>query len=198
MEQGRAKLRLVEAPREEGDALSGRRAPPLPQTDDQEAPPLSGAFRQYAPYVAAIALRLLGRDDEVDDVVQDVFLDAIRGAAKLRRREALKAWLATVTVRVARRRLRTRRLRGWLGFDKAYDYEQTVAPGASPEDRAFLARVYRVLDALPIEQRLAWALRYVNGDDLEGVAAACGCSLATVKRRIAAAQAAVEGAVRDA
>ena len=49
-------------------------------------PPLAldAAFRVYAPYVAAIAFKLLGRDHEVDDVVQDVFLAGHRGLASLR------------------------------------------------------------------------------------------------------------------
>jgi RNA polymerase sigma-70 factor (ECF subfamily) len=40
-----------------------------------------------------------------------------------------------------------------------------------------------------VEQRLAWTLRHIEGERLEDVAARCGCSLATAKRRIAAAHA---------
>ncbi len=188
MDRVRANLRLVEPPPPQGTAPAG---------DNEGQSPVARAFRQYSPYVARIALRLLGRDDEVDDVVQDVFLQAFRGAAKLRQKDAFKAWLATITVRVVRRRLRMRRLRGWLRFDRSPDYESIVAPGASPEDRALLGRVYSILDMLPVEQRLAWALRYVHGAELEEVARACGCSLATAKRRIAVVQATVEGAVKD-
>jgi hypothetical protein len=43
---------------------------------------LDTLFRRYASYVAAIAHRLLGRDDDVDDTVQEVFLAAIRGLHK--------------------------------------------------------------------------------------------------------------------
>jgi RNA polymerase sigma-70 factor (ECF subfamily) len=41
---------------------------------------------------------------------------------------------------------------------------------------------------VPTEQRIAWALRHVEGEALEDVARACACSLATVKRRIAAVE----------
>ena len=34
---------------------------------------LDALYRRYAPYVGAVATRLLGRDSEVDDLVQDVF-----------------------------------------------------------------------------------------------------------------------------
>src|SRR5262249_20345365 len=79
---------------------------------------LAEASRRYRGYVAAIGLRLLGRDDEVDDLVQEVFLAAAgaRGLATLRDAEAMRGWLATVAVRVARRKLRLRGLRRALGL----------------------------------------------------------------------------------
>jgi RNA polymerase sigma-70 factor (ECF subfamily) len=158
---------------------------------------IEAAFRRYSSYVAAIAIRLLGRDDEVDDVVQDVFLAAQRGRGKLRDPNAIKQWLATVTVRIARRRLRLRRLRTWLGFDKNEGYEDLAAPGATPDDRALLSCVYAVLDELPVAERIAWTLRNVEGERLDNVARLCGCSLATAKRRIAAAQATLERMLAD-
>jgi RNA polymerase sigma-70 factor (ECF subfamily) len=49
--------------------------------------------------------------------------------------------------------------------------------------------VYRALDRLGTAERLAWTLRHVEGERLDAVAQLCGCSLATAKRRIAAANA---------
>lgn len=149
---------------------------------------LEAAFRQYSRYVANLAYRLLGRDDEVDDVVQDVFMAAVRGLGRLQNAQAVRAWLATVTTRIARRRLRMRRLRVFLGFDETAGYEELATTGVSPEQAALLARVYAQLDWLPVAQRLAWTLRHVEGEQLEEVAVHCGCSLATAKRRISAAQ----------
>jgi RNA polymerase sigma-70 factor, ECF subfamily len=48
--------------------------------------------------------------------------------------------------------------------------------------------VYRVLDALDTDQRIAFALRFVAGMELTEVAASCGVSLATIKRRLSRAQ----------
>jgi RNA polymerase sigma-70 factor (ECF subfamily) len=149
--------------------------------------PLDQFFRRYSAYVAKIGYRLLGRDDEVDDLVQDVFLAAHRGARKLRDPEAIRGWLATVAVRTARRRLRARRVKVMLRFDASPDYEDVADPSASPEQRAMLAAVYRILDTLPAKERIPWSLRYVEGEQLERIAELCGCSLATVKRRIKAA-----------
>jgi RNA polymerase sigma-70 factor (ECF subfamily) len=154
------------------------------------------AFRDHAAFVARLAHRLTGRSDEIDDIVQDVFIVAVRGAGALRDPTALRHWLATITVRVARKRLRTLRLRRFCGLDDAPEYESVAAPGATPEDRALLSRVFDILDTVPVNHRLAWSLRHVEGYDLEIVAELCGCSLATAKRWIGAAHAKLEAEVR--
>jgi RNA polymerase sigma-70 factor, ECF subfamily len=158
---------------------------------------LEQAFREHSAYVARVATRLLGRSDEVDDLVQDVFLRAMRDLAQLREPSALRSWLATMTARMARRRLRMRKLRRFFGLDAVADYEALADPAATPEQRALLGRVYAILDELPVELRLAWALRYAEGERLEAVAEISACSLATVKRRIGRAQELIERAIRD-
>lgn len=160
-------------------------------------PDLAGLYRSYGRYVAAVALHVLGRDDDLDDVVQEVFLGALQGLGAVRNVEALRGWLRTITVRVARGRLRQRRFRALLGLDRAPDYEGIVAPGATPEQRALLAGVYRLLDRLPVAERLAWALRHIEGEPLEEEAQLCGCSLATAKRRISSAHRVIEKHLLD-
>jgi RNA polymerase sigma-70 factor (ECF subfamily) len=163
----------------------------------QERLSLELVFRKYSRYVAAVAYRLLGRDDEVDDVVQEVFLQAVRGLQRLREPEAVKGWLATVTVRVAGRKLRMRKVRGLFGLEDRQEYEQVAGRETPADERALLARVYRLLDdELSVGERLAWTLRYVEGEQLDAVARICGVSLATAKRRIAAAQGKLEKALR--
>jgi RNA polymerase sigma-70 factor (ECF subfamily) len=192
----RGHLRVVAAPGEiPAHSPAAPSAPELPQPHDLSPAAL---YRAYASYVAAVGARLLGRDGEVDDLVQEVFLQALRGVTGLRDPLAVKAWLATVAVRVARRKLRARRLRAFLGFDEvdSREFAALVAPGADPEQRALLARVYAVLDELPVDARLAWTLRHVEGEELARVAALCSCSLATAKRRVAHAHAVLEARLR--
>jgi len=146
-------------------------------------------FKRFAPYVASIGLRLLGRPDEVDDLVQDVFLEAHRHLHKVREPKAIKGWLAPIAVRTARRRLRWRRAKKWIGLDDTPDYHNITASGASPEQQALLSDIFRILDTIPVDARLAWSLRHIEGERLNAVAERCDCSLATAKRRIARAQA---------
>lgn len=147
-----------------------------------------GFFRAYCPYVARVALTILGNPDEVDDVVQEVFLIAHRRLRDLREAGALKAWLATITVREARRRLRRRKYRALLGLDRdAAEIEHPAEDDGSMDQRLMLQRLEKALDDLPVAERIAWLLRS-EGYSLEQVSLHCECSLATAKRRIAGAQ----------
>lgn len=154
-------------------------------------------FKRFAPYVARIGLRLLGRESDVDDLIQEVFLAAFKQRDQLRDPTAAKNWLATIAVRTARRQLRRRRLRQFVGLDQGGPALELPDPQISPEKKALLARVYEILDNMGVERRLAWTLRYVEGEKLEIVAERCGCSLATVKRRIASAQALLLAEMED-
>lgn len=168
-------------------------------TDSAEAdalPEFASLFRTHVPYVAAIALRILGNNEEVDDVVQDVFLTAMKGLGQLRHAGAVRSWLATVTVRYSSRRLRRRRWRALLGLDDP-QVSEIPAPGVGPEERALLRRIYALLGKLPAVEQVAWTLRHVEGEPLERVAELCDCSLATAKRRIGAAHQAIQRVVQD-
>ncbi|MEM9860282.1 MAG: sigma-70 family RNA polymerase sigma factor [Myxococcota bacterium] len=148
---------------------------------------LDALYREHARYIAGVATRVLGRDDEVDDVVQDVFVQAMKDLRQVRDPGAIRSWLARITVRTARRQLRKRRLRRWFSGERDYDYSRLAARGLTPERAAELARLYEVLDTLPVDERVAWSLRNIEGHSLEAVATMCECSLATAKRRIARA-----------
>jgi RNA polymerase sigma-70 factor, ECF subfamily len=157
-------------------------------------------YRRYSRYVAAVVLRLDPGVVDLDDVVQDVFLAAARGLGRLRERSeaTIKAWLATAAVRMVRRRLQLRRMWRWLGIgDGDKPPAKLVDAGSNPVDRLLLESVYRVLDGLPVDDRVAFVLHCIEGETLEGVAQICRCSLATTKRRVARAQQAVDELVDD-
>ncbi|HET9931893.1 MAG TPA: sigma-70 family RNA polymerase sigma factor [Polyangiaceae bacterium] len=191
MQRARVALEIVPpvAPRETGefDVVAAPEA----------ALDFESVFKRYSPYVAAVAHRLLGRDADVDDTVQEVFMVAVRGLSRVRDPLAVKSWLARIAVRVSRRKLQMRRVRSFFGVDDPAAYDVIADDQASPEQRALLQRVYRVLDSLPADQRIAWTLRHIEGEQLDAVAALSGCSLATAKRRISAAARTLEEAFSD-
>ncbi len=165
-------------------------------TGDAQPSDAGETYRRYAPYVAAVAYRLLGRDEDVDDAVQEVFVRAIRGFDGLQDRGAIKGWLAAITVRVVARKLRLRRALRVLRIEADYDYDRVAGSGADPEQAALLSTLYGALDDLAVPLRTAWLLRHVDGQTLPEVAEHCACSLATAKRRIDAADTWLKGRVR--
>lgn len=170
-------------------------AQPDPQKGGSHpAPQLAGvtaeidhAFRMYAPDVATRGLAMLGSAEEADDLVQDVFMRAFRAIGDMTDPAALRAWLMTIAVREALRRLKKRRLsRLWFGAEDL-DFEALADPSASQEIKLQTGRLFRVLDRLPAELRIAWVLRHLEQETTETVARECGWSLSTTKRRLAAA-----------
>lgn len=164
-------------------AIEGGASRPL----DRDTPTFEQVYRDYAGYVATIVSRLLGRSAEVDDVVHETFLQVQRGLPKLRDPAAVKGWLGTITVRVARRHLRWAKLRQRLGLEAEVHLDHFSSTTMSADDYEFVHSAYACLSALPTAERIAWVLRRVHGAQLAAVAEMCNCSLATAKRRIAAA-----------
>lgn len=185
------------------DPASNRSAPVLrvvPASRPGDQLTFEQTYRQYSRYVAAVVRRLDPSALDLDDAVQDVFLAAASGLKRLRDpgASATKAWLATVAVRIVRRRLRLRRMWRWLGMGvDERPPAQLVDPGSNPVDRLLLATVYEVLDGMAVADRVAFVLHCIEGETLESVAWMCGCSLATAKRRIARVQQAIDRRVGD-
>jgi RNA polymerase sigma-70 factor, ECF subfamily len=145
-------------------------------------------FRRHAHMVAGMAFRLLGRDDDVDDLVQDSFVEALRSLDRLQAPQAFASWLASIVVRTSSKVLRRRRLLTRLGLrrgDAAIDIDAVVAPSAPPDVATELRALYARIQALPANERVVLVLRRVEGLAIDEIATLVGASPATVKRRIA-------------
>jgi len=152
-------------------------------------------YRRHAPGVLSLATRLLRSHDEAMDVLQDTFVTAFEDIAQLREPAAFRGWLHQIAVRLVHRRFRRRKLLGLLGLDRRGEeisLESLADETASPDARIELRWLDAALLRVDERSRVAWMLRHIEGLALEEVAGACDCSLATAKRRIAAADAAVQ------
>jgi RNA polymerase sigma-70 factor (ECF subfamily) len=147
-------------------------------------------FERYGRHVERIVARIVGTDPELPDLVHDVFAGILAGACRVRQASALKDWLTSVAIFRARTfiRLRARR-RLWERLFPSNELPDPPAP-ASDDGASEAVRVtYRLLDALPADERIVFSLRVLDGMKLTEVAAACSVSLATAKRRLARAEA---------
>lgn len=156
-------------------------------------------FRRHVVAVTRLATRLMDRRADADDVVQEAFAHALHDLPKLREPAAFRGWLLQLTVNRARAVFRRRKIVRFVGLDRGTaesGYGEVATAEASPEARLELVLLGRALRRLPVEQRLAWTLRKVEGHRLREVAEITGASLATVKRRVDAAQTAIDAHLR--
>lgn len=148
-------------------------------------------YRRHARMVFGMVHRLLAADRDVDDIVQDVFVNAFTQLHQLSDGQAFAAWIGSITVRRVREHLRRRRLRSMFGLESPAppSAEFLEAATAPPDVLIELKAVYGILHRLPTDMRMALVLRRVEGLSIEEIAAHMRTSHATVKRRIAAAEA---------
>lgn len=148
----------------------------------------SALYRRHARYVAGIVYRILGSDADLEDIVQEGFVDASRALSSLNEPKDFRPWLARIVVRRVHKRIARQRRWRWLAGSVAQ-----VAPTSSdPRGREKVDALYEILSSMSADLHVPWALHHVEGQTLPEVAAACGVSLATVKRRIAEAAAIVD------
>jgi RNA polymerase sigma-70 factor (ECF subfamily) len=146
-------------------------------------------YRRHAPALLRRATRLLARTGEAEDAVQDTFIEAFRDLDTLQDTSRFAHWLMRILLHQAHRRFRRRRLLRKFGLDGSDDasLEHLADPQAGPEARVHLAQIDAALRTLDGPARIAWVLRFVEGCSLVEVAECEECSLATIKRRIGAA-----------
>lgn len=151
-------------------------------------------YRRHARAISGAVIRLVGHDSDADDIIQDTFVHAFEKLATLRDGAAFRAWVARIALNQVRRHKRRRKLRRLVGLDRSENlgFAALAVEGTRPDLRAELAELDTILGALPEEQRATWLLHRVEGWSLRETATALECSTATVKRRLSAADSAIE------
>lgn len=146
-------------------------------------------FDRYNGHIERVLTRILGLDPEVPDLVQEVFLQAIRNVDRVRGDAGvLRSWLTTIAVYTARHHIQRKTARRWVQPVAPEDMLEQVASTAGPDVIEALGRVRRLLERLPVDERIAFALRFLDDMELTEVASACEVSLATIKRRLVKAR----------
>jgi len=147
-------------------------------------------FRRHARMVNGLAYRLLGRDDELDDLVQDAFVAALGSLERLQDPAAFKSWLGSIVVRTVHKRLRHRSMLTRLGLRRGQtgDPDLALSRQAPPELAAELSVLYAALERFPADVRVATVLHRVEGMNVAEIAERMGVSASTVKRRLADGQ----------
>jgi RNA polymerase sigma-70 factor (ECF subfamily) len=141
------------------------------------------AFREvvgaYAPRLRYYLRKLLGASADVEDVLQDVWFDVVRGVPRLADPGAFPAWLYRVARGRASRQLRGRRPP--LQLIEEIDVSDEDDDEFSAEDAG---RVHAALDGLAPEHREVLVLKFLEEMSYEAIAEVVGCPVGTVRSRI--------------
>jgi RNA polymerase sigma-70 factor (ECF subfamily) len=126
-------------------------------------------YRMHRRDVSRLAARLLGPRGDLEDVIQEVFIQVFRSLATFRGDSRFSTWLHRVTVNVTLMHIRALRSRPQLGnellHEPAAPEDDSPADGAARAER--LRALYKILDTLSEKKRAVFILH-----DIEGIAAA--------------------------
>jgi RNA polymerase sigma-70 factor (ECF subfamily) len=147
---------------------------------------LGTLYDRYARDVRTFLLRLGVRQSELDDVVQQSFLEVVRAAKNFDGRPCARPWLLGVSATMVRRGRRSfartvSRLKLWT---KASEGARPVTPAESLEGEEARLRAAAALDALSDSKREAFVLVVLEGASGEEAAAALGVSVNTIWTRV--------------
>ena len=151
----------------------------------QDLSALATLYDRYGRLAYALSYRILGESEAAEDVVQDAFISAWRGAAGYRReRGNPRGWLLSIvhhrSVDVLRRKTAFRPAPLEAAEHRASD-EDTAA---SAERNVEQQTVRLALQALPEAQRRTIELAYFGGYTHVELAELMGVPLGTVKGRM--------------
>ena len=147
---------------------------------------LEALYARYGSYVYALAMRMLGRSEEAEEVVQDVFWQLWKNESEYDpARAAFRTWLFAITRSRCLDRLRRHRSRSDSELPRGSGLGSAVP---DPEQEAILAErqkhVVAAFQALPEPQQRVLEMGFFNGLTHREIAERLGEPLGTVKSRI--------------
>jgi len=158
-------------------------------------------FRRHKNRVHASLFRVLGSNQEMDDLLQEAFLQVFQSLRGWRAEASLATWIDRVAVRCAYRHLsqRQRRVATASLDDDADGDAAPSSPAAGPGARRQLARdgvvrLYAVLDELSPAARLAFTLHELDGRSIAETAELIGSTVTATKLRVWRARKRIEAA----
>ena len=140
------------------------------------------------------AIALCGNEGLAEELAQETFVEAWKSLRRYNGRCQFFTWLCAILLHRHRNILRQRQpipFSAFAGNDRELPPEKlsrSIEPGPAPDEaaqrRERAEQMRRCLEALPLKHRQAIYLRFYAEDSLEGIAAALGCSVGTVKSRL--------------
>jgi RNA polymerase sigma-70 factor (ECF subfamily) len=145
-------------------------------------------YRRYADVVYRRLSRLIGPDPEVEDLMQQIFIDVFRSLPGFRGEAPFSSWLHRIIVRVACEQLTRRRRRRLATPVPPEALEYLISENATPEEAALereeVERLFECLSRLKPKKRIAFVLRVIEGLSLEQIGQLVGARPPAVGQRV--------------
>jgi RNA polymerase sigma-70 factor (ECF subfamily) len=196
---------MVSSPQPSRARLVALPSPTLAQADDATLSRAAGAgdpratsvvWDRFSPLVRRVLRRTLGPYAEVDELLQQVFMRVLNLLAGAHETPQLRPLVIAATVRVLASELRRHRVRRLFRLRSPWNAGEVLLGPSDVTTRTALCSLYRILDELDADARLAFTLKHFEGLQITELASAMDASLSTAKRRLARANARVQAAVR--
>lgn len=141
-------------------------------------------FHEYRERVHAALYRIMGNNRDMEDLVQEVFLQVFRSLHSYRGEAKLATWISRITTRVAYAHLSRRGPR--VVALEALPDPPNNEPGAERRAvaREAMRRLYGVLERIEAKQRIAFSLHVIDGQSIRDVAEIMECSVTATKTRV--------------
>lgn len=155
-------------------------------------------IERYQRQVYSVALRMLRRAEDAEDVSQETFIRVFRSIDRYDPTRPFAAWLFTITSRLCIDHIRRRRVRPISLFQRDPESQEertieVVDPGLRPDEETSRIEEERnaqeLIDSLPPHYRIVVMLRHQQDLSYDEIAEALKLPLGTVKARIHRARA---------
>ncbi len=141
-------------------------------------------FRLYQKRVHATLYRILGNRSEMDDLMQDTFIQVFRGLHGFRGEARLSTWIDRITVRVAYRYMSTSKKVPMPIEEVEHLRSEDQTPSSLAASRQGVDHLYRALSKLPAASQIAFTLYEIDGRSVSEIAAIVGAAKSATKLRI--------------
>ena len=141
-------------------------------------------YRQSAPLIRSMLSRIAGLTADPDDLLQEVFLIALRRSEVLQSQDFPERWLYRVAINVALSHRRRTKLRQFLHLDAFQDVASDWTPVIVLEKKEARSQVLQILEKISDRKRMVFVLFELEGLSGEEIAEVVGCPLKTVWTRL--------------
>jgi len=148
----------------------------------------------YQERAVRVAYSILGNLEDARDEAQEAFVRAYEGLGRFRGGSRFYTWFYRILVNGCKDALRKRRMRGFFGLGTGRTREEAdpldAVASAEPDarrivaDRELGATIRLEIGKLPLRQRTAFTLRYLDGRSIEEIAETMELSTGAVKAHL--------------